>query len=563
MLLAFGTGSAMSFETGPVPLAVTLTAKSGGAIAAQVNQEPAITPQLLQEHAGVVSSHGITFRFDAPPTGLIVSSRATPVRISVEGFFGWTATAPPDCQVGLVLPDGAKTIRLHTAKAQSASVALGFADGGRAQVGEDSRVCYELFDDQSYLLTGQGRVTATSAEGRLMTLGPAFPPLTGGPLALSTDPTRGTHFQRRSPTAVVKIAGSADGDLTMLVGNKTFTLTGPQRERIPLDNGAVLSVARQPVTDELRWTVQRGDFHFAIDGLPGWTALGLTGQAGAILWDLKNQAVDLKNLSHDQTVLVRLPNRTYAALAPEATLQYKHLGFGLFATAAAHGQVALVDPETGQAADLEAGNLQSPSSSPFATENIPPRQTVSLEWSLSQTLEVHSSFGEFQVRPGDDTVLRGPSGNQLQVQCINGQEVFIKAVAGDYLVYPEHQGSLAVELTEGNGLQLAPKRNAGSVKATAPLGNAHPLQFTVAGQPVSALYPNESVTFLGPSLFTPEWRSPPVVYWGEGNSPDRPLALEDPSPSLPETTDPAWAFGLYQNQLYEDRIPQPPVSVVR
>ncbi len=268
---------------------------------------------------------------------------------------GWLAVVPANSQIYLNVNAALGSIEVSAAATNPAPIALSLPDGGSAAINSGSSARLDEFPAHTYTLSAAGTVAALTADGQSFWLSANSPPLVGGPLRQVTDLKGVPHWERTSPTVLVQIAGSLDGDISARFGASSVRLTGANHQKTVLSNGGVIEWNQNLGARSLEFRIVKGDFRVTLEGIDGWRLIGLTGQAGALTWERASHAVDLQNQGAIPC-LVALAGRSYARVDPQATFQYSQVSPLSFATAAHGGKVIFTNPSLKLQSNLEGEN---------------------------------------------------------------------------------------------------------------------------------------------------------------------------------------------------------------
>ena len=483
---------------------------------------------------------------------LEVRSEQDAVRLVVEGFEGWAANLAKGQRFSLRLFSETKVIEILTKAENSDAVQLEFADGGRADVGPESSLHFDLFNDQSYLISGHGAVSAVNADGQKFVLSRETPPMTGGPLISVPDSSGGKHLERVTPRTEVIIQGEMDSRLSLVAGRELIEVPDSESGEVVIENGSVIQFQRNAITRTLELKIPKGNVRLSVEGIPGWKAVSSSGQSVLLVWDQSRKAVDLVNRSPDSTVLVNLPHATQARVGPGSTFQYTQVSPLLFSTSGSGSRVTLYNPMLGRETDLTENNhlFLSGAAIPSGARTMP-NNAVRVSWRADSSIEVQSSSGNVRVLKNEEKTLPGTGGGQLQVEHDADGKVRIKALVGHYMVYPGVVRDVGLDLGEGNGVMFGYDRGSGIFTGRALADNLSGIKLEVASGYTPIIQPDQRITFFSPVLSDFAAKGPTAVFQPNRGSVVRPASRPDS------------IFEQYNNQLVADRIAQSAISVVR
>lgn len=483
---------------------------------------------------------------------LEVSAVRDPLQLVVDGFEGWMAKLAKGERVSLRISSQTKVIEVVTKAENFDAVHLEFADGGQATVGPESSLRFDLFNDESYLVSGRGTVTGLSADGQKFILTPEASPMTGGPLLPVPDATGGKHLERATPKAEVMIRGEIDSTLSLVAGREVIEVPDSESGELVLDNGSVIQFKRNTTTRTLELQVPKGNIRLSVEGIPGWKAVSSSGQSMTLIWDQGRKAVDLVNRSPDSTVLVNLPHATQARVGPGSTFQYAQVSPLLFSTSGSGARVTLYSPVLGRETDLIENNhlFLSGVAIPAGARTLP-NNAVRVAWRADSSVEVQSSSGNVRVLKNEQKSLPGAAGGELQVEQDAEGKVRIKALVGNYMVYPGVVRDVGLDLEEGNGVSFAYDRKSGTFVGRALADNLSGIKMEVTSGYNPVIQPDQRITFFSPVLSDLAAKGPTAVFQPTAGS------VQGTAPGRDSLS------VQYNNQLEADRIAQTAISVVR
>lgn len=463
-----------------------------------MDDERPISTEELWRNNGAISINDLILTTEAKTEGVTIQADRNEVEVLADGFDGWSATVPKWGRASFCFL--ASNTCLELATHNTASVRLQLPDGAVAEASAGSSVRFDLFNDKSYTVSGRGKVSAHSADGKKVVMSPLLPALTGGPRVFAAAPPGAASHQRVSPTITVKIQGDPRGDLAVHAGTQTIKLADANQQEVVFPNGSILVLKQNRRVGYLKWQVEKGDFRFNLEGMAGWTACGLTGEAAVLRWDKATQTIDINNDSSENSIVVVLPNATFARLNPGSTFQFAEINRLTFATAA-RGGVVLFNARTGQETQLGQGNLMFKSTPAVTSRKTPARESAfALNWKSDDSLDVTSSSGTIRVRIRSEKIVPGSEQSQLHVQFREAGRILLRSLLGDCTIHPNAVGNLAIELTEGNSLLLAISPQHGTLTGRALTGNFSPVTLALSDRLKLQLQPDESVTLVSPSL---------------------------------------------------------------
>ncbi len=449
---------------------------------------------------GVSLSAAVVTLTPEVPT-LKISGRETEVTVNAAGIPDWQADVPKGQTVTFRFDPARVLIDIATPGGNQAAIALRLPDGARAGLGAASSARFDWFKDKTYYLAGRGSVTATNADGQKFVLSPLQPPMTGGPMVVTTDAKGGTHTTQLSPITPVKISGQ--------LGDELIVQVGPQQVKVPVDgprtvtlpNGSEVTLTQSSDTRTLSWVVAKGYFQFKVDGTGRWQADGLTDQSAAMQWSTREQTgspgqIDIKNLSSDGPLLLVLPGRTFASVSTQATLQFAQGDGPQYSVTVAGGEVTLYNTRTGTETtlhpsdrSLRAGGLDSGVSGLS-------RQPITVLGDDRTLIRVRGEYATVSLLDKSERVLFGQNGSELTVkQPVRGTLV-LEATTGNHVITFLALAGWNIDLPEGQKLTWVMEIRRGIITATTSGDNTTLVRIVTADGFTPVLPPGTSVTFI-------------------------------------------------------------------
>jgi hypothetical protein len=321
--------------------------------------------RLLTE-GSIVSTRGLDLSL-AEGNAVSLSSKTREIIVKANTMPGWATRISPRNQAALRFHKEKTLVDVLTASKNTESVIMRFPDAGMAEMDLESAARFDYFKDQSYYVSGFGRVKAQSADGQVVFLSHQLPmsaptpqvgttersiteaprpPLVGGPLPPMTGAAT-AQLGRIDPTTDVLISGTLEESLSIKVADRTIELNAARpTESVTLPNGSSIEFTLNTAAKQLAWRVAKGYFTLGMDGeaFRLWRAIALTDQSATMQWSKMQipPTIELKNttpaspMGSHNIIMVDLAkgvppyNRYfdapqpgfYAKLKPNATFSY-------------------------------------------------------------------------------------------------------------------------------------------------------------------------------------------------------------------------------------------------
>ncbi len=415
--------------------------------------------------------------------------------------FRWTLQIPDGDAVVVGLSDAKQLVDFKTGVGNTSTLTLRMADGGRAEIGVDSSARLDWFKDQTYYLVGSGQVVAVNTDGQKFVLGPLQPPLTGGPVVITTDANGDTHTTQLSPVTPVKIVGRLGEELIVQVGSQQVTIPVDGSQTITLPNGSDLTLTQSADTRNLIWEADKGFFQFKVEGTGRWQAEGLTDQSAAMQWSDRVQTglpgqIDIKNLSDGGALLVSLPGRNFAEVFPESTLQFAQGDGPQFFASAVDGNVVVYNSRTGTEIKLE------PSDQSLRAGGLDPdtsrlsQQPITVFGDEQTLMQVRGESTTVSLLDNTERVLYGRNGSELTVDSPLRGTLTLESTTGGHAVELQALSGWSIDLPSGEKLTLVMDIRRGIITATTGAENTDLVRIVTADGFTPVLPPDTTITFI-------------------------------------------------------------------
>jgi hypothetical protein len=422
-------------------------------------------------------TNGLEFGF-SPAGWLSVRAEHQEYCLRLEGVSSeWGTGLAAGQQVLLKAMPGSGLVEVMAPPVNMAAVRMRLGEPGWVELQPGGVARYEEFADGSFYVRGNGKVRGFDADGRAVVLGPKTPPMSGGVLAQVRGKDGKTEMKRATPVIAAVLQGEPSGPLNVVVGQQRLLLKADAPQELILPNGARVELGLNQVARSLEWRVEKGYFEFTIAGIAGWRALGLSGQAGLLQWDLASRTASLSNVTPGGdaggTLLISPGPDLFVALGAESSVQVSELGAsGAFALTAYGEEVWLCNLATGRETPLamkrvillgrsvpKAGSLRKSGANWVRVGGDASRVELSGEWGMTR------------LKPGQWKDLPGAGAAKVEATLDRQGELTLRAVGGRALVLSQVDERLGVQLEAGNALRLAVQTPPGTATLSGVAGN--------------------------------------------------------------------------------------------
>ncbi len=389
-----------------------------------------------------------------PENGLQIETTDNPAEIVLADFGNSRLRLEPSNRASLHFQVDRQIVDIAQPNSNGAPLLLSLPDGGAAEIRSLSKLRLDYFQDAAYYVSGEGSVTAWSAEGQELALSPKLLPMTGGPLVAAN--TAAAPLIRTTPKVVALISGALDSDIHIQIANESFNLAPGERKTVRLPNGTALELWQNPNRRALVCTSHKGYCEFEIRAVDGWQAVCLSDQSIALQWDSALHVVDLVNLSKG-IVLVNLPQHNLARVDPRATFQYSYINSFSFGTAATGGHVTLFNSDAAEETKLETRNLLFVGGHPEGQrgpKKVANLHSVQLAWNSGLPVELSSLTKNLVIPPGTEKIIEIDAENRLALRYDDKGELQVTAIQGSFQLHLSALSGMVMRLTEGDSASM-------------------------------------------------------------------------------------------------------------
>lgn len=557
----------------PPPVLVTLAVDSQTRLwTAKVNGQDALTGNDFKTKPAPVLRHGVQFEADEERTSLTVGLATNDVVVSVEGFPDWTVTVPATNRCAFRINEAQRLVDLTTPAGNTTNVVLRFPDGGRALMWPVSFARYDVMDDTSYYLSGQGHVEAEEADGVKKLLSPQGYPMVGGPLTEKVDNFNRRRLRRIIPPVAVSISGMLRQQLGIATESGTFALPENRSAVLEFENGALVSFTHDAINGWLRWHVQKGYVHFHIPEIRCWRAMALTDQRGEIQWSADSHAVDLHNDTPrhihppNRFVIAALSHSMTGSVGPGSILQYLQFEeCTTFSAAGVGDEVELRNIRTGETTRVLKTNV-------LVQHGRPPGGVLGtadthVATGAKGTVIVRSEGVSTSVSSGREHTITGQNGRELTIDVHNDGTIMITSTTGDHTLALETLPGWTFTVREGDTIIIQPTGRADIHTLWAHEGNRQPVDAVSTDGFIPRMPGGTAMTFINAdTTSTVEGGDGQLVFFeggGVSQGGARPFGAAEVVPPSMDARGTPQPFGRLINDIDPARILQPPASVVR
>jgi len=376
------------------------------------------------------------------------------------------------------------------------AVCLRFRDGARVALKGEGVLRLDPFQEGAFVLSGLGQTEMRGADGAPRLLGEEHAPYAGGLLEAGA---KGGFARKLAWTEVELIFedGSAvrwtDGKQRGVVGDgaRIQGVLGTLVEFKPLVGGGV------------KVQVTKGLVRLGVQGLPGWSAVGLTGHELDVRVDRGSRVIDLTAYGQWDRPRLLLPGRHVLSMSNGSLVQYQQfdpVSSEDFLLSAMGGDAVVLNLGSMVASRVRGENrlfrVETLRNEPVAAGVIPGVPIVKLNWQGSG-VDLEGSLGTARTSMGNPVVLRGSKGQELQATQSSLTEVFLEARSGDFVLEPRQAPGLLVNLSEGNSVLLThPRTGAIVVRSDERNVKDTGLNLSGAGPAFPPLKPGGTFTFI-------------------------------------------------------------------
>ncbi|MDX1952116.1 MAG: hypothetical protein SFY81_08010 [Verrucomicrobiota bacterium] len=442
-------------QEGQAPLSLAITPQENGVFTFKIGEEAARKLEgAVFENFSVQQQEG-TFRFLATKSAL---------RLTFGSVRNLSISIPKASSLSFRMNRELGITDFEVGKDSGNPVLFQLPDGSSSGLNAEARAQLELMKDQTFIFTGRGNGAVTNADGAAFPFSPLLPPLFGGERVMSQDTNGVPRMQKSTPVTQITVFGSPESEVNLLVGNKPVILRPGQKESVQGQNGSLITFSLNGSRKLLEWQAEKGAFRFDISGFECWHGLGLTGQKGALQWNLTGGVVQLMNQSSAgafaENLLVNLSPQINVSLGSGATFLYGNAqDCGTFATSAYGGETILFNANSGQFTRLDEENVRVIGGLPSSTiASVSPqgsRTPVAVVWDGINPAELFGGGMRNKIIDGAPSELRTAGGGVLSGAMAETGKLEIKALQDSFLVEPELLRKLSIELPAQHGLTLS------------------------------------------------------------------------------------------------------------
>lgn len=295
-------------------------------IAVRVDGVLVATLKQLRELGGPLLTNCVSLRVTNSTDEILVWGSCRNVCLGGWGFDGWNAQIPQGNQITLRPDLRQGVVDVAAGAGNTKPIAMTFIDGASVKLQPGTGGRLDVMKDGSYVFSARGSVAARNSDGQESFLTDNTLPLTGGPLVEVKDAAGNVQKVRLSPTVGVTITGNPGGEFVVKAGGQEVRVGVGQSKSVTLPNGAGMVLTQDPSGDALLFSVAKGDFRIAVDGMDGVRAVGLTGDNGVLRWNSGEHWVDVGNGGASRPIVVGLPGGASAGISAQGGVRFSGLG---------------------------------------------------------------------------------------------------------------------------------------------------------------------------------------------------------------------------------------------
>jgi hypothetical protein len=422
---------------------------------------------------------GITIKVDESGKGVALTSGAEELLVTAEGYTGWQAVVPTGNEISIAGSTNAGMMNFITSSNNNGKVTMTFSDGGKAQLDAGSYARFDLLNDQTYYLSGRGKIHVVDADGQEKDLNQYLLPLTGGPLKRYTDRKGAVRWNRMSPLTEVSISGPPGGELEIVVGEKKIILPQKAQQHVELANGTTLDLVQNANSSYLDWKISKGCARFWVGSVECWSAAGMAGQEASMIWDAGSASVDITSYTPSnsfrasQDILVTIARNIACSIPPGVGFQYMNVNnCNTFTGAAENGEIDIYNPTLKQVTTLTSANKAFKNGMMVNDNNINPAQNnMQVSWDSKGNLNIRGSSGDFQVAPNSTKLLEGEGSSSVAVNYDSSGQISFTPSAGSYGIDFDPAQNMTMEVQPQNRIDVKFDRSTGFLMVQANANN--------------------------------------------------------------------------------------------
>lgn len=502
------------------PPAVRLSKSTKGEMVFSFAGKTLVVPELVIPR----TIDGVTFAPDETEKGLVITTpNQKNVRVEVKELDGWGLRLTEGSGVRLAYAGAEGALNVQASSKNHGDLEMIFPDGGKALLSADGSVHFESFKDQSYFLTGEGKVRAIDADGTEHALGRYDFPMAGGLLKRYTSKKGEARWRRATAWTEILISGNAGEELELTVGFEKFTLKPGANRKIESPNGTVVEFNQNPATKQLEWKVERGFCRFWVESVQWWSATGLTGQSASMVWHAGSAAVDVRNTTTKDALikrdlLVMISRRVPCLVPPGVTFQYANVRNGVtFNCGALGGTVMVYNPEVDLETPVQEANQAFRNALPKTTEayNV---HRITIGWSKEQAkLLVHGSLGDYVIDEGKGEVLKDSRGKKVgKIEYSEGSKLTFAAMESKFQIEFGPLKEWPIDVPPGNTFTMVFNLEKNVYIFTASPNNEGPLLLSTPDGNKPSVNPGMGLTIQSTTSETVGNKSEGYIVYAEG-----------------------------------------------
>ncbi len=314
----------------------------------RVGQKLVLSYGDLQAVQGTLATNGVRFTVKDRGRFWRIQAIDKEIVVSAEEVPGWEATLAVSEEAVFEFCKESKVLRVQTlpespGNTEVSRARMAFPDGAVAEMGPGSRVQVESFSDTTYVLSGSGAVTGTTASQERFTFGSTELFMAGGGLKRSVEAVGVEGGASRSPAVSVSLRGLVGGNVELDIAGQRATVGASSGQTFSTANGTVLRIDQDTSRSVLVISVKKGLVTLEPVELGAGSAVLLSGRTAFLTWDFTQKSFNVEHGLGDGPVFTRLPEGSIATLASGSAMKVVRTSSGIFSAQTTKGRVTLLD----------------------------------------------------------------------------------------------------------------------------------------------------------------------------------------------------------------------------
>lgn len=335
---------------------VHLMGGAGNSFKVRVNDKTSFSFEDAVKNQGRIQFAGLELAAAQQGARWTITSVNNAAEVTATAVSAWKATVPIGESVTLDYSELLASVDLTVGDAKpgrvSDSVNLKLPDGSLVSMNPKSRTRTELFKDGSFYLSGTGDASGSTADGRPFSFLGGSIPVGGGSLQKRQTAEGRDEIVRGSPVTATKLKGTLGGEMQLEYGAEKVSIPTTGARRLSLPNGTEVEFSQDLIRRNLRASITKGYLLFDIESAPGTLPVGVSGQTVTLMWNPAKQTLEVGQAGGSQSLMVLLPDRSFASLEAESLLRITRETGSSFSTQLLRGKASVIESSTSQLALL-------------------------------------------------------------------------------------------------------------------------------------------------------------------------------------------------------------------